>query len=106
MNPENYHPNGRIKKGSAHWVYSRNYQKARKQYQELCRKQTVLQKQAQYRLAGKISSSGTCFYIEETGSAKADEVKIDPSYRTNTAPARFLKILEYKLNQQGKQLLF
>mgnify|MGYP001051354069 CR=1 FL=1 len=106
MNPENYHPNGRIKKGSAHWVYSRNYQKARQQYQELCRKQTVLQKQAQYRLAGKISSSGTCFYIEETGSAKADEVKIDPSYRTNTAPSRFLKILEYKLNQQGKQLLF
>lgn len=106
MNPENYHPNGRIKKGSAHWVYSRNYLKARQQYQELCRKQTAIQKQAQYRLAGKISSSGTCFYIEETGSVKADEVKIDSLYRMNTAPSRFLNILEYKLNQQGKQLLF
>lgn len=106
MNPENYLSDGRIKKGSIHWVYSRKYQKARLQYQELCRKQTALQKQAQYRLAGKISSSGTCFYIEETGSVKADEVKLDPSYRMQTAPARFLKILEYKLNQQGKQLLF
>lgn len=106
MNPENYHPDGRIKKGSVHWIYSRKYQKARLQYQELCRKQTALQKQAQYRLAGRITSSGTCFYIEETGSAKADGVKLDPSYRMQTAPARFLKILEYKLNQQGKQLLF
>lgn len=106
MNPENYLSDGRIKKGSIHWVYSRKYQKARLQYQELCRKQTALQKQAQYRLAGKISSRGTCFYIEETGSVKADEVKLDPSYRMQTAPARFLKILEYKLNQQGKQLLF
>ena len=106
MNPENYHPDGRIKKGSMHWVYSKNYQKARLQYQELCRKQTVLQKQAQYKLAGKISSSGTCFYIEETGRAKADEVRLDSSLRMQTAPARFIKILEYKLNQQGKQLLF
>lgn len=106
MNPENYHSDGRIKKGSIHWVYSRNYQKARLEYQELCRKQTVLQKQAQYKLAGKISSSGTCFYIEETGQAKADEVRLNPSYRMQTAPGRFLKILEYKLNQQGKQLLF
>lgn len=106
MNPENYHPNGRIKKGSEHWVYSRKYQKARLEYQELCRKQTVLQKQAQYKLAGKISSSGTCFYIEETGFAKLDGVKFDSSCQMQTAPGRFLKILEYKLNQQGKQLLF
>lgn len=106
MNPENYHPDGRIKKGSEHWVYSRKYQKARLEYHELCRKQTVLQKQAQYQLAGKISSSGTCFYIEETGSAKLDGVKMEPACRMQTAPGRFLKILEYKLNQQGKQLLF
>lgn len=106
MNPENYYPDGRIKKGSEHWVYSRKYQKARLEYQELCRKQTVLQKQAQYKLAGKISSSGTCFYIEETGFAKLDGVMVEPSCRMQTAPGRFLKILEYKLNQQGKQLLF
>lgn len=106
MNPDNYHPDGRIKKGSEHWVYSRKYQKARLEYQELCRKQTVLQKQAQYKLAEKVSSSGTCFYIEETGLAKLDGVRIDPSCQMQTAPGRFLKILEYKLNQQGKQLLF
>lgn len=105
MNPENYHPDGRIKKGSRDWVYSGKYRKARLEYQELCRKQTVLQKQAQYKLAGKISSSGTCFYIEETGFVKVDGVKVESSYHMQTAPARFIRILEYKLNQQGKQLL-
>ena len=104
-NPENYHSDGRIKKGSENWTYSRKYQKARLEYQELCRKQTVLQKQAQYKLAGKIISSGNSFYIEETGFAKLDGVRIDSSCQMQTAPVRFLRILEYKLNQQGKQLL-
>ena len=105
MNPDNYYPDGRIKKGSGHWIYSKKYQRARLQYQEFCRKQTVLQKQAQYKLAGKIISSGNCFYIEETGLVKVDGVRIAPSYKMQAAPARFLRILEYKLNQQGKQLL-
>ena len=105
MNPENYRPDGRIKKGSVHWVYSQKYQKAKLEYQELCRKQTVLQKQAQFRLAQEISSSGTCFYIEETGFMKLDGIQLEGSYHMQTAPVQFFKVLEYKLNQQGKQLL-
>jgi putative transposase len=106
MNPGNYEPNGRIKKGSNHWVYSNKYQKARLIYQELCRKQAVLQKQSQYKLAQEISSSGSCFYIEETGRVKLDGVRFSGVYHMQTAPSGFLKVLEYKLNQQGKQLLF
>lgn len=106
MNPDNYHSDGRIKKGSKQWIYSKKYQKARLQYQELCRKQTVLQRQAQCKLAQEISTCGSCFYIEGTGFAKLDGVKLDKSCQMQMAPNRFLKILEYKLNQQGKQLMF
>ena len=106
MNPGNYEVNGQIKKGSVDWVYSNKYKKAKLLYQELCRKQTILQKQSQHKLAQEICSSGTCFYIEETGRAKLDGIKYSGVYLQQTAPAGFLKILEYKLNQQGKQLLF
>lgn len=106
MNPKNYEPNGQIKKGSENWVYSNKYQKARLLYRELCRKQAILQRQSQHKLAQKVSSCGTCFYIEETGRVKLDGVEIDGAYHMQTAPMEFLKVLECKLNQQGKQLLF
>ena len=106
MNPGNYEPNGKIKKGSIDWIYSNKYKKAKLIYQELCRKQTVLHKQSQHKLAQEISVNGNCFYIEETGSIKLDGIRFSGAYHQQTASAGFLKILEYKLNQQGKQLLF
>lgn len=36
-NPQNYNPNGTIKKGKKIWKYSRHYKKLKQKYSELCR---------------------------------------------------------------------
>ena len=36
MNPQNYNPDGTIKKGKKIWKYSKHYQKLKKRYQNLC----------------------------------------------------------------------
>jgi hypothetical protein len=104
LNPENYLPDGRIKKESRHWKFSNKYLKARAQYQELCRKQRALQRQAQYELIEEISSIGDCFYIEDISFAKLGRRKPNSVYQMQTNPGGFIKLLEYKLKIQGKRL--
>ncbi len=104
MNPDNYLPDGRIRPGSKNWVYSKNYQKARVQYQEICRKQSALQRQEQYQLVREIISFGDRFFVENIDFAKLGRRKPNGVYMTGAAPGEFLRILDYKLFQQGKQL--
>lgn len=104
MNPDNYLPDGRIRPGSSGWIYSRHYRKAKLEYGEICRKQSVLQKQEQYRLAREISSYGNRFFVENLDFAKLGRIKPNGVYMSGTAPGEFLRILEYKLSQQEKQL--
>ena len=104
MNLDNYLPDGRIRPGSSNWIYSRNYQKAKLEYGEICRKQAVLQKQEQYGLAKEIISYGDRFFVENLDFAKLSRTKPNGVYMAGTAPGEFLRILEYKLSQQEKQL--
>lgn len=102
MNPYNYLPDGRIRPGSSGWIYSRHYRKVKLEYGEICRKQSVLQKQEQYRLAREISSYGNRFFVENLDFAKLGRIKPNGVYMSGTAPGEFLRILEYKLSQQEK----
>lgn len=104
MNPDNYLPDGRIRPGSKNWVYSKNYQKARMKYREICRKQSVLQRQEQYRLAREIISYGNRFFVENLDFAKLGRRKPNGAYMAGAAPGEFLRILDYKLSQQGIEL--
>lgn len=104
MNPDNYLPDGRIRPGSSEWTYSNNYRKARIQYREICRKQSVLQRQEQYQLAREIISYGNQFFVENLDFAKLGRRKPNGAYMAGTAPGEFLRILDYKLSQQEKQL--
>ena len=104
MNPDNYFPDGRIRPGSSGWNYSQNYRKAKLAYREICRKQSALQKQEQYRLAKEIISYGNQFFVENLDFAKLGRRKPNGAYMSGTAPGEFLRILEYKLSQQEKQL--
>lgn len=104
MNPDNYLPDGRIRPGSNTWVYSKNYQKTRMQYREICRKQSALQRQEQYQLAKEIISYGNQFFVENLDFAKLSRRKPNGAYMAGTAPGEFLRILDYKLSQQEKQL--
>ncbi len=104
MNPDNYLPDGRIRPGSSNWMYSQNYRKARMQYREICRKQSVLQRQEQYQLAREIISYGNQFFVENLDFASLGRRKPNGAYMAGTAPGEFLRILDYKLSQQEKQL--
>lgn len=104
MNPDNYLPDGRIRPGSKEWAYSKNYQKAGRKYREICRKQSVLQRQEQYQLVREIISYGDRFFVENLDFAKLGRRKPNGIYMTGAAPGEFLRILDYKLSWQGKQL--
>ncbi len=102
MNPGNYFSDGRVKPGRREWVYSQNYVRARAAYREASRKQAALQKQDQYRLIQKILSQGGHFYIEDLQFAKLRKAGINGSFLMQTAPAGFVRILEYKADLQEK----
>ena len=96
VNPEHYFPDGRVKPGRRKWTYSRNYIRAHAEYREICRKQLALQKQEQYRLIQKILSLGGSFYIEDLHFAKLGRAGANGSLLMQTAPAGFVRMLEYK----------
>lgn len=106
QNPGNYEANGTLRKGSSEWKLSARYRKARKRYRELCRKQRALQKEEQFRLAEAIAASGTEFYIEAIQYTKLRRRKPNGRYAQSYSPARFRTILEHKLTQQDKKLIF
>lgn len=106
QNPANYEPDGRVRKGSREWRISRNYQKAGRRYRELCRKQRAWQKQEQFELVRKIAAAGTTFYIEDINFAKLRRRKPNGAYAQMRSPVGFRTILEQKLMQQGKELIY
>ncbi len=64
-NPNNFNKDGLIQHGvKLHWTYSKNYQKTKKQLQELYRKKACYIKETHGALANKILSLGDEVYIE------------------------------------------
>ena len=112
-NPDNYNPDGTIKKGKKTWVKSKNYEKLILKRRDLYRKQTVLREQSHNKLANKILSLGNEFRIEKVNykglQKRVKETKV--SQKTgkftskkrfgkslgNRAPAKFIEILQRKL---------
>ena len=116
MNPDNYNPDGTIRKGRKHWNKSNTYKKVQRRYQNLCRKRAAIVKQSHEREANRLLTQADCFYVETMnfhGLAKrAQETKQDESGRckrksrfgksiANRAPAMFLSVLKQKLEAQG-----
>lgn len=104
-NPDNYLPDGKIRDGSAKWNYSNRYRRARAEYQELCRKQRALQRERQFLLARQVAAMGDRFYIEDIRFKRFGYTKPGSLAVQKNSPAAFLKILEQKLMQQGKELV-
>ena len=106
MNPDKYLEDGRARAGSFGWKYSNRYRKARLLYRELCRKQRVLQREQQFLLAERVASMGERFYIEETSFRKLGKQKPGSLGLQGSCPAAFLRILEQKIGQQGKEAVW
>ena len=116
MNPENYNPDGTVRKGPKRWKKSNVYKETERRYQNLCRKRADIVKQSHEQEANRLLAQADQVYVESMnfqGLAKrAKETKRDESGRCkkkarfgksigNRAPSKFLTILEQKLKTHG-----
>lgn len=112
-NPHKFNENGTIKQNREKWIWSKNYIKLRKKYNELYRKQADIRKQSHYRLANWIVSLGDEFYVENMNykglqarskkTEKNEKGKFKKKKRfgkslANKAPSMFLTLLRQKLS--------
>lgn len=122
-NPDNYNPDGTIRRSSPgqrmKWVYSGHYRELAGKVRELERKNAAIRKYEHTCLANSILALGDEVYIEAMAfkglQRRAKETKIDKNGRyqrkkrfgkslANKAPSSFVMILEAKLNQYGGAL--
>ena len=116
MNPENYNPDGTIRRGiKLYWQKSNHYRKLQGQVRELQRKNADIRKYQHNCLANYILSLGSEIYVEDMDyralQKRAKETTINAQGRynrkkrfgkslANKAPAMFLTILDNKLKAQ------
>lgn len=114
-NPDNYNPDGTIKKQGnkkVTWVRSNHYEEMRLELKSLQTKQARVRKHCHERLANVILSLGDDFVINQQNfkdfskRKEETEMKVDGSYMSkkrfgkviaNRAPAEFVQILDQKL---------
>ena len=119
MNPGNYNPDGTVKRGSKHWVFSKNYRNIRQRKRALERKQAAGRKCRHERLANEILSLGDEVFAEGMNyrglQRRAKETTINRRGKFNRksrfgkslkngAPAKLLSMVDRKLRYEGKEL--
>lgn len=70
MNPENYNPDGTIRKGKKIWIKSNRYRKLQKKHRELCRIAAENRKLAIHEQVHKMRSLGDVFVTEAKNAKK------------------------------------
>lgn len=119
-NPENYHADGRSKKGKHKWTFSNRYKRLAARRKELYRKVAVKRKQSHEILANKIIAIGLDVRVESMQykglqkrakkttrnqkNGKINKKKRFGKSLGNRAPAMFLTILDQKLKHFGQEL--
>jgi len=102
-NPENYEPDGTIKKGPKTWHHSRRYQKTREELAEIERKRASQRKTLQGRLVNGILEFGDTFLMEKL-SYKALQRTFGKSVGFR-APGRFVSELRRKAGSAGGKVI-
>lgn len=118
-NPDNYLPDGTIRKGRLKWKYSRNYRKLKQRKAILERKDSASLRQAHEIRANALLAHADEIFVEKMDMAglteRSKEDKVGPDGRPmrkkrfgksveNHAPSAFLAILDRKLHYQNKAL--
>ena len=116
INPDNYHPDGTVKRGRKKWHNSNNYRRLRMRYKVLCAKRAATLKQWQYEMANKVISQCDTLYVEKMNfkglQRRSKETKLRKDGRfarkkrfgrsiQSRAPAQFCTILRRKLETAG-----
>jgi len=102
-NPDNYNPDGTIKKGPKKWVNSKRYLKTRAEYGELNRRQAAHRKSLHGELINDILRRGNEIYLEDV-SYKAWQ-KIFGKSVSYRAPATFVSGLRRKVEASGGKVI-
>ena len=120
MNPQNYNPDGTVRKGRKKWIHSVHYRRMRMEYASLCRKRAAALKQWQEAMANQIVSQCDTLYVERMNfkalqrRAKTSKVKENGKHTRRKrfgkslqtrAPAQFCRTLKRKLEALGGQYL-
>ena len=118
-NPDNYNPDGTIKKGKHTWKYSNNYKKLKRKYQTLNRKRAAYIKQFNETIANEILDMGNTVYIEDMNfkglqrRAKKTEKNKNNRFKRkkrfgktlqSRAPAQLVSIIDRKLHYLGLEI--
>ena len=117
MNPQNYNPDGTIRRGiKLRWTESNRYRRMKYRLRDLERKNADIRKQEHARMANHILSLGNEIYIENMDwlslSRRAKETKKDKNGRyarkkrfgksvANRAPGMLMTLLEQKCKAVG-----
>lgn len=120
MNPENFNPNGTIKRGvKLTWIRSRRYLKTLYEIKNAYRMKATYMKHSHNKLCSRILSLGNQVYVEAMSfsglSKRAKETTVNKKGKFNRkgrfgksignkAPAMLLSILDRKLAYQGLKL--
>lgn len=102
-NPDNYNPDGTIKKGPKDWVNSNRYLETRAKYSELNRRQAAHRKSLHGKLINDILRRGNEIYLEDV-SYKAWQ-KIFGKSVSFRAPAMFVSGLKRKAEAFGGMVI-
>ncbi len=120
MNPQNYNPDGTVKKGRKKWTNSSHYRRMQMEYASLCRRRAAALKQWQEVMANRIVSQCDTIYVEQMNfkalqrKAKTSVVKENGKHSRrkrfgrslqSRAPAQFCCILERKITALGGRYL-
>ena len=120
MNPQNYNPDGTVKKGRKKWTNSSHYRRMQMEYASLCRRRAAALKQWQEVMANRIVSQCDIIYVEQMNfkalqrKAKTSAVKENGKHTRrkrfgkslqSRAPAQFCCILERKITALGGRYL-
>lgn len=102
-NPDNYNPDGTVKKGVKRWVYSHGYLRLQAQLRELQRRLAAARKTEHGRLANRIMAMGREIRTEKV-SVKAWQKRYGRSVR-DRAPSKFIARLNRKAASAGGKLV-
>ena len=119
-NPDNYLPDGIVRKGAQKWIWSEHYKKLQFRKKSLERRHADAVNAGHHRLANEIASKADTVYVEKMSfnglarKSKSATKKADGRFRSrkrfgksisNHAPAAFLTILGNRLASGGGGLI-
>lgn len=119
-NPDNFLPDGTVRKGVRKWVRSKHYRKLQFRKKSLERRHADAISTSHHRLVNEIASKADTVYVEKmpfhglARKSKSAVKKADGRFKSrkrfgrsigNHAPAAFLKIVENRLASGGGKLI-